>query len=129
MLGVLRGPDCYRFGCCRFGCCRFGCCRFGCCCFDAALHLHFTCISLVHRQLFEAMDRDPPHDDGISKDEFIFYYSAYEDYLRDAFAGYCVQDGVNDLNFDIHAAEWYYQNSEGRWQSCWCTCYGSSYGS
>ena len=81
------------------------------------LMLHCTCISLVHRQLFEAMDRDPPHDDGISKDEFIFYYSAYEDYLRDAFAGYCVQDGVNDLNFDIHAAEWYYQNSEGRWQT------------
>jgi hypothetical protein len=89
-----------------------------CTCISLAFHLHFTCISLAfHRQLFEAMDRDPPHDDGISKDEFIFYYSAYEDYLRDAFAGYCVQDGVNDLNFDIHAAEWYYQNSEGRWQS------------
>jgi hypothetical protein len=66
----------------------------------------------MNRQLFEAMDRDPPHDSVISMDEFIYYYSAYEDYLRDAFAGYCTSiDATAD--FDMNVAEWYYQDADG----------------
>jgi hypothetical protein len=59
------------------------------------------------------MDRDAPHDDGISEDEFSYYYSAYEDYIRDAFAGFCDPDDVQSVDFNMEEAEWYWQNSEG----------------
>ena len=67
----------------------------------------------MYRQLFNAMDRDPPHDEKISLDEFVFYYSAYEDYICDAFAGYCPKMPVKDVSARYAQAEWYYQNSEG----------------
>ena len=67
----------------------------------------------IKEQLFNAMDRDPPHDDGISEDEFLFYYAAYEDYIRDAFAGYCTAESAPPIDFDMSSAEWYYQNREG----------------
>ncbi len=56
------------------------------------------------------MDRDEPKNTQISKSEFVYYYNAYEDYIRDAFASFCKSGYTTE---QLLAAEWYYQTGEG----------------
>ena len=59
------------------------------------------------------MDRDDPKDTQISESEFVYYYGAYEDYIRDAFAGFCSKLHANYTTEQLLEAEWYYQTGEG----------------
>ena len=67
----------------------------------------------VFRQLFEAMDRDEPKDTEISLPEFVYYYNAYEDYVRDAFSGFCPPSSASYTSEQLQQAEWYHQTEDG----------------
>jgi hypothetical protein len=59
------------------------------------------------------MDRDDPKNTQISRSEFVYYYNAYEDYLRDAFASFCRNAAAEYTAEQLQAAEWYFQTGEG----------------
>lgn len=61
----------------------------------------------IREELFSAMDRR--NERAISLEDFVYYYNAYEDYLRDAFSGFVQAPSGTALE----QAEWYYQDADG----------------